>query len=102
MHQQITQNIFFHLLLGALLSLITVTATAQSFDATPKSSPSLQSLLGGSGDDGIIPPEQAYQFSAKVEAPEQLRLKWKIAKGTYLYQEKVKLKLKQALLSIAL
>lgn len=96
MHQQITQNIFFHLLLGAFLSLITVTATAQSFDVTPKSSPSLQSLLEGSGDDGIIPPEQAYQFSAKVEAPEQLRLKWKIAKGTYLYQEKVKLKLKQA------
>lgn len=96
MHQQINQNNFFHLLLGVLLSLLTITATAQNFTPGSQSSPNLQSLLGGSGGDAIIPPEQAYKFSAKVETPERLRLKWEIANGTYLYQEKIKLKLKQA------
>ncbi len=96
MHQQITQKTFLNLLLGTLLSLIAITATAQGLTATPQSSPDLQSLLGQGGDDGVIPPEQAYQFSAQVESPELLRLKWVIANGTYLYQEKIRLKLKQA------
>ncbi|MCP4126364.1 MAG: protein-disulfide reductase DsbD [Gammaproteobacteria bacterium] len=96
MHQQITQKTFLYLLLGTLLSLIAITATAQGLTATPQSSPDLQSLLGQSGEDGVIPPEQAYQFSAQVESPEQLRLKWVIANGTYLYQEKIRLRLKQA------
>ncbi|MCP3672801.1 MAG: protein-disulfide reductase DsbD [Gammaproteobacteria bacterium] len=96
MHQQITQKTFLHLLFGTLLSLIAITATAQGITTTPQSSPSLQSLLGQGGEDSIIPPEQAYQFSAQVESPEQLRLKWVIANGTYLYQEKIRLKLKQA------
>ncbi len=96
MYQQITQKIFLYLLLGTLLSLITITATAQGFTSTPQASPSLQSLLAQSTDDSVIPPDKAYQFSAQVEGPEQLRLKWVIANGTYLYQEKIQLKLKQA------
>jgi len=96
MHQQINKNAIFRLLFGVLLSLICLTATAQGFSTTPKSSPSLQDLLGGSVNDGVLPPEQAYKFSTKVQGPQQLRLKWEIAKGTYLYQEKVKIKLLQA------
>ena len=88
MHQQLTQNIFFRLLLGALLTLTTLTAIAQS-------SPSLQSILASSGKDEVIPVDQAYQLSAKVASPQEMRLSWDIAQGTYLYQEKIKIKLKQ-------
>ncbi len=84
MHQQVTQSIFIRLILGALLSLTTTTAIAQS-------TPDLRDLLAGGGEDEIIPPEQAYRFTARVESPQLLRLKWDIAKGTYLYQEKLRL-----------
>ncbi len=95
MHQQITPKTFIFLLLGAFLSLITITATAQNYSESSQSTPSLQSLFGDNGEDEIIPPEKAYKFYAEVESPDQLRLKWTIAKGTYLYQEKIKLKIKQ-------
>jgi thiol:disulfide interchange protein DsbD len=88
MHQQLTQTILFRLLLGALLTFITSAAIAQS-------SPSLQSILANSGKDEVIPVEKAYQLNAKVAGPQELRLSWKIAQGTYLYQEKIKLKIKQ-------
>lgn len=41
----------------------------------------------------ILPPEQAYRFNATVKAPDQLRLNWNIATGTYLYKESFKLEL---------
>lgn len=89
MHQQLTPKTFFQLFFGALLTLISFTAIAQS-------SPSLQSILANSGQDEVIPVEKAYQLSAKVGGPQELRLNWKIAQGTYLYQEKIKLKIKQS------
>ncbi len=88
MHQQLTQNTFFRLLLGTLLTLTTFIAIAQS-------TPTLQGLLAGSEDDKVIPVDEAYQFSANVGGPLELRLNWNIAQGTYLYQEKIKLKIKQ-------
>jgi thiol:disulfide interchange protein DsbD len=88
MHQQLTQNNFFKILLGALLTLTTFTAIAQS-------SPTLQSLFSASEENEVIPVDKAYQFSAKVGGPLELRLNWDIAPGTYLYQEKIKLKIKQ-------
>jgi len=96
MHQQITQNKLFHLLLGAFLTLVTLAAAAQNLASTPQSDLNLQDLLQGTEQKDIIPPEKAYTFRATVELPQQLRLKWVIAKGTYLYQEKIKLKLTQA------
>jgi len=96
MHQQITQNKLFHLLLGAFLTLVTLAAAAQNVASTPQSGLNLQDLLQETEQKDIIPPEKAYTFSATVELPQQLRLKWVIAKGTYLYQEKIKLKLTQA------
>ncbi len=91
MHPKATLNTLFKLLLGALLSLSTISAFALDFSEEQKSSSTLRSLLNSNGEDEIIPPEQAYRFSAKVEGPQLLRLKWQIAKGTYLYQEKIRL-----------
>ena len=96
MHQKITLNTFLYLLLGTALFLLTITATAQSFGDSTKSTPNLQSLLAENGSDDILPPEQAYKFSAQVEGPNQLRLKWVIANGTYLYQDKIQLRLEQS------
>jgi thioredoxin:protein disulfide reductase len=96
MYQQITRNKPLQLLLGLLLLLTTLTTAAQGLNAQPQSGLSLQDMLAGTGQSDVIPPEQAYSFSARVDGPQQLRLNWKIAKGAYLYQEKIKLKLKQA------
>ncbi|MES9870223.1 MAG: protein-disulfide reductase DsbD [Sedimenticola sp.] len=44
-------------------------------------------------EDEILPPEEAFIFSSQVEDGNSLRLKWQIAKGTYLYQDKIKLQI---------
>ncbi len=95
MHQQATLNIFLRLLLGAFLSLSTISAVAQDFSSGQESSSSLLGLFAGNEADEVIPPEQAYRFSAQVENPRLLRLQWEIADGTYLYQENIRLALTQ-------
>lgn len=47
-------------------------------------------------EDEILPPEAAFIFNSEVEDGKNLRLNWKIAKGTYLYQDKIKLLLTKA------
>ncbi len=42
-------------------------------------------------EDGILPPEQAFRFSAEALDGKHLKLHWDIADGTYLYQDKVKI-----------
>jgi thiol:disulfide interchange protein DsbD len=54
---------------------------------------SLGSSLGLDQENEILPPEEAYRFSAEVSSPITLRLYWQIAGGTYLYQDKVKVDL---------
>lgn len=49
--------------------------------------------LGLSDENEILSPEQAYLFNASVEGGNQIRLQWQIADGTYLYQDKIRLKL---------
>ncbi|MES9858680.1 MAG: protein-disulfide reductase DsbD [Sedimenticola sp.] len=39
----------------------------------------------------ILPVGEAFRFSAEVAAPDQLRLLWQIADGTYLYQDNIEL-----------
>lgn len=59
----------------------------------------LSSLKPGSGsrEEVILPVEQAFKFSASVEpAGDKLRLIWQIAEGTYLYQDQIRVELKQA------
>jgi thiol:disulfide interchange protein DsbD len=50
----------------------------------------------GTAEDDILPPDQAYQLSAVVEDGKHLRLLWNIADGTYLYHDKIDLKLLDA------
>jgi thiol:disulfide interchange protein DsbD len=59
--------------------------------------PALDSLAGlgrslgvGMAED-ILEPEEAFQFSAEVAAPDRLQLTWDIADGTYLYQDEIQI-----------
>lgn len=49
--------------------------------------------LGLDMEDDIIPPEKAYQVSANSPDGNTLLVRWKIAEGTYLYQDKVKVRI---------
>ncbi|MGD8932074.1 MAG: protein-disulfide reductase DsbD [Chromatiales bacterium] len=51
------------------------------------------SSIFGAEEDEILPPDEAYQLSAVVEDGGHLRLLWNIADGTYLYHDKIALKL---------
>ncbi|MCG7961365.1 MAG: protein-disulfide reductase DsbD [Candidatus Thiodiazotropha taylori] len=50
-------------------------------------------LFDNGAEDELLEPDQAYQLSARVEDGTHLQLDWAIAKGTYLYQDKIKLSL---------
>ncbi|MGB5832537.1 MAG: protein-disulfide reductase DsbD, partial [Thiohalocapsa sp.] len=52
--------------------------------------------LGLGLDDDILPAEEAFKFSAEVEGPDALALRWQIAPETYLYEEKIELTLENA------
>lgn len=48
----------------------------------------------GLEDDGILPPEKAFQMYADVKDGNSVRLHWDIADATYLYQHKVKVEVR--------
>ncbi|MGV6826064.1 MAG: protein-disulfide reductase DsbD, partial [bacterium] len=48
----------------------------------------------GFGDDDILPAEEAFKFFASVKDAKNLQLRWDIADGTYLYEDKIRLELK--------
>ena len=49
--------------------------------------------LGIGMDDDILPPEEAFKVSALSTDGNRLQVRWTIAEGTYLYQDKVRLAL---------
>ena len=53
------------------------------------------SSLGMGGDDEPLRVEEAYRFSAEVKGPGTLRLLWQLAEETYLYQDKLEVKIKR-------
>ncbi|WP_394753944.1 protein-disulfide reductase DsbD [Crenothrix sp.] len=53
-----------------------------------KGIPGLQS---SASQDELLPPDQAFQFSAEVKDAHTLHVNWKLAKGYYLYREKIQL-----------
>lgn len=62
--------------------------------ATPTALGNLGQALGlQEEEEEILTPEQAYQLSATVEQADRIRLIWRIAPGTYLYQDKIKVSL---------
>ncbi len=46
--------------------------------------------LLGAGDEGILPPDEAFRFSAAVEDASLLSVRWLIADGYYLYRDKMR------------
>ncbi len=46
--------------------------------------------------DELLPPEQAFQFTADIKDPNTLHVSWLAAEGYYLYREKFKLELIEA------
>ncbi len=56
----------------------------------------LSQELGLNDEDEILPADQAFQFVADIERSDQLRLQWKIAPGTYLYQDQIRIGLGDA------
>ena len=79
-----------------------VTVQLAAIEAAPTENKSLAALsvlselgqtLGMDQEIDIPLPEDAYKFTASVESGEQIKLHWNIAKGTYLYQDKVEIKL---------
>jgi len=53
----------------------------------------LSDLKPDSSEDALLPPEQAFQFFATVKDAGTLHVNWEIAKGYYLYREKIELEL---------
>jgi thiol:disulfide interchange protein DsbD len=48
------------------------------------------------GEDELLDPEEAYILTTEVEDGSNIRLNWRIAEGTYLYQDKIELSLKDS------
>ena len=69
------------------------TTTDDAESISPLTALSQPQTLGFGLEDDILAVEDAFGFSADVTSPEQLRLSWTIAPGTYLYQEKIDLSL---------
>jgi thiol:disulfide interchange protein DsbD len=67
----------------------------RSAPSSRASSLSTQSL-GLGFDDDILPAEEAFQLDVRVEDPQTLALSWQIAPETYLYEEKIELRLEDA------
>ncbi|MES9927101.1 MAG: protein-disulfide reductase DsbD N-terminal domain-containing protein, partial [Candidatus Thiodiazotropha sp. 6PDIVS] len=53
------------------------------------------SLFDNTEEDELLEPDEAYKLTASVEDGTHIRLYWSIADGTYLYQDKIRLALKQ-------
>ncbi|SJM93058.1 Thiol:disulfide interchange protein DsbD [Crenothrix polyspora] len=69
----------------------------ESSEVTTKPNPlsqllkGLPSLQSSASQDELLPPDQAFQFSAVVKDARTLHVSWKLAKGYYLYREKTQL-----------
>ncbi|MDP3839546.1 MAG: protein-disulfide reductase DsbD family protein, partial [Methylococcales bacterium] len=53
-------------------------------------------LQGSKKKDDLLPPEQAFQFFANVNNDNTVAVSWQIAKGYYLYRDKIHLELVNA------
>lgn len=67
---------------------LTVAESAQTIAETDA-----PSLFDNAVEEELLDPEEAYKLSATVEDGTHLRLYWRIAEGTYLYQDKIQLSL---------
>lgn len=56
----------------------------------------LSGLKVNPNQDELLPPEQAFKFTASIKDPNTLHISWLAAEGYYLYREKFKLELLEA------
>lgn len=60
----------------------------------------LASLAHAQSDDDLLPVDQAFKLSAKIEQPGKIALHWEIAPDYYLYRTRIKAKTAQAGLTL--
>jgi thiol:disulfide interchange protein len=85
--------------LAALLLALGATAAfaADPPAASPASAPAngLDAVVAqsraSSGDNDVLPPDQAFRFAAFPDGPDRVRLVWKIADDYYLYRSRIKI-----------
>ena len=68
------------------------TSLAESKPALSTQSSTIGNLFSGlinPSSNELLEPDEAFNFSASINNPQQLILNWRIAKGYYLYQEKI-------------
>ena len=75
------------------LPAATPVAKTNPFEQLVKRITGLKSIAS---KDELLPPEQAFQFFASVKDANTLYVNWEIAKGYYLYREKIQLELTNA------
>jgi thioredoxin:protein disulfide reductase len=78
-----------HRVLGLILATLLSIGSATTWAKDP--APSL--LAPASNDDEYLPPDQAFQFSAAMKAPDAITLTWIIAPEYYLYRDRIKVSL---------
>lgn len=73
--------------------LVDLDLSSFSTDASGSSNSGLTNVLTKAPSDDLLPPEQAFVFNSSVKDASTLHVSWKIAKGYYLYREKIALSL---------
>lgn len=90
------------LLVSGLAALAPAGVPAQEASFSPGGAlAELRDSFGFGGDD-ILPVEEAFAFSVEVAAPDLLSLVWRIAEGTYLYADKIEIRLEESGPDVAL
>ncbi|NNJ91486.1 MAG: protein-disulfide reductase DsbD [Gammaproteobacteria bacterium] len=85
---------------SSIEEIASIGSESGSSNNTPENNPldALESFGDSFGledeEDGILSPEEAYILSHDITTDGKLALNWKIAEGTYLYNDKIKLTLK--------
>jgi thiol:disulfide interchange protein DsbD len=78
------------------IALPVVAASAASVNPFQNLVKGITGLASPAAQDDLLPPDQAFQFSAAVGDPNTLQVNWQIAPGYYMYRDKTKLELTDA------
>lgn len=71
-------------------------APAAGAGALDRLSATLRGLTAGQGQGDLLPPDEAFAFSAEVKDAQTLGVSWRIADGYYLYRDKFRFTLPDA------
>ena len=85
---------------GASSPLLSAPASRPARDKAIDELAALGDSLGLGMEDDILPPDQAYRPSAESPDGKTLVVRWQIAEGTYLYEDKVRVDVEGAGVSL--